>query len=118
MVLWNSFLIKKLLKNVICEIREQYIDALFIVDKVNYCELYQKNKKRKRKTQMSESLQSKQAQNLCIVVRKRNIVFDRSLTKVSDQNITNRTAPAFLLFSLSLFYEKNCTYSTNKRWKI
>ena len=46
-MLWDPFLIKKLLKSVICGTREQCTDALFTVDKVNYCRL--KKKKRKEK---------------------------------------------------------------------
>ena len=62
-MLWDPFLIKKLLKNVICRIREQYTDALSTVDRVNYYGLNKKKKREKRKaeTQTPESLQSKQA---------------------------------------------------------
>ena len=62
-MLWDPFLIKKLLKNVIYRICEQCTDALSTVDKVNYYGLNKKKKREKRKaeTQTPESLQSKQA---------------------------------------------------------
>ena len=51
-MLWDPFLIKKLLKIVIYGTREQCTNALFTVDKVNYCGLNKKKKKKKkRKTQ-------------------------------------------------------------------
>ena len=66
-MLWDPFLIKKLLKIVIYGTREQCTNALFTVDKVNYCGLNKKKKKKKREkrkgeTQTLESLQSKRAQ--------------------------------------------------------
>ena len=45
-MLWDPFLIKKLLKSVICGTVNS-THALFTVDKVNYCGLKKKKKKRK-----------------------------------------------------------------------
>ena len=66
-MLWDPFLIKKLLKIVIYGTREQCTNALFTVDKVNYCGLNKKkeNKREKRRgeTQTPVSLPSKRAHN-------------------------------------------------------
>ena len=45
-MLWNPFLIKKVAKKCNLWDREQYTYALFTVDKVNYCGLEEKKKKR------------------------------------------------------------------------
>ena len=44
-MLWDPFLIKKVAEKCNLWDREQYTDALFTVDKVNYCGLKKINKK-------------------------------------------------------------------------
>ena len=52
-MLWDPFLKKKVTEKCNLWDREQCMDALFTVDKVNYCGLNQKKKKKKkRKTQL------------------------------------------------------------------
>ena len=47
-MLWDPFLIKKVAKKCNLWDCEQYTYALFTVDKVNYCGLEKKKRKRKR----------------------------------------------------------------------
>ena len=65
-MLWDSFLIKKLLKSIIYGTPELYTYALFIVDKVNYCGLNKKKKRReKSKGEMHTPLLLQSKRSLC-----------------------------------------------------
>jgi len=50
-VLWDPFLMKKLIKSEVYGTRKQYISALFTTDRVNSCGWENKKRKKEKKTQ-------------------------------------------------------------------